>query len=138
VWGVGLTCVGPAEVTAGPWKDIRLELFNARIDNLYVSTKLAGDLKNAMVTVETTIEGEGTVLDVIIQQLWTTVHQMSKTVQLQPDQKTVKVEFEVADPKLWWPAGHGDQPLYIALAKLSTEVRNNYISGTSVFSLFLV
>jgi beta-mannosidase len=111
------------EVTAGPWKDIRLEIFEARIDDLYISTKLTKDLKSSVVTVETTVEGDGSTLEIGIQQLWTTIKHLSKTVELKPGQKTYKVEFEVKDPKLWWPAGHGDQPMYIALAKLSTKVR---------------
>jgi beta-mannosidase len=33
----------------------------------------------------------------------------------------VKTEFEVNNPKLWWPAGCGDQPLYDLMVKTADE-----------------
>ena len=35
-----------------------------------------------------------------------------KTSALLPGNTIVALEITVADPKLWWPNGHGDQPLY--------------------------
>lgn len=41
-----------------------------------------------------------------------------------PQDGKVKTTFEIDNPQLWWPYGHGGQPLYKATAKLSKEVRN--------------
>jgi beta-mannosidase len=35
-----------------------------------------------------------------------------------PGQRAAVLDLDVPDPRLWWPNGHGDQPLYTVLATL--------------------
>ncbi|MDA3834747.1 MAG: glycoside hydrolase family 2 protein, partial [Spirochaetales bacterium] len=38
--------------------------------------------------------------------------QVASTVQLQKGHQEIRKVFEIENPKLWWPSGHGEQPLY--------------------------
>lgn len=94
---------GPRLPDAGIWKDIGLV---AADDVLLDSVKVLQHHEEGRVTLD--IEPElflGTDCD----------YRLTLT---DPDGKETVYEFrgrteiEVADPKLWWPAGYGDQPLY--------------------------
>lgn len=47
------------------------------------------------------------------------VAEKSERVRLAPGERVYEASLEIADPKLWYPAGHGAQPLY----RLEAEVR---------------
>ncbi len=111
-------------MTAGPYKDIRLELFDARIDDVHVTSSISDSLDSAQVTVEVAVEGEaeGCSVEVTID---TPAEQSdappNKTVEVAKGSKTAKVSFDITKPKLWWPLGHGDQSLYTASARLAQK-----------------
>lgn len=46
-------------MTAGPYKDIRLELFDTRVSDLHASSTLSEKLEKAFVSVELEVEGSG-------------------------------------------------------------------------------
>ena len=50
----------------------------------------------------------------------------SKTVTCDKSGET-KVSFAIAEPKLWWPAGYGEQPLYVLSVELDGQVINKRI-----------
>ena len=114
-WGVPIA-------TLGIWKDVRLEATGpARIDWSRVQTSLSPDYSNAVVTlsldIDSTRELVGTVrfqLNGHGQQAKTTVH-----AALKKGSNTVRAEIPVQAPKLWWPSGHGEQPLYSVTAELT-------------------
>lgn len=43
---------------------------------------------------------------------------LSSTFTIRPGIQTLQLEVEVPSPQLWWPVGHGSQPLYAATATL--------------------
>ncbi|KAI9357009.1 glycoside hydrolase family 2 protein [Zopfochytrium polystomum] len=110
---------GPVTITCGPWRPISLQAYSARIDNLDAHVDVADDLQSA------------------------TVSCSADVVAPSPDQWQVDFElvspqgdvcgsacaaatgagkaahkFTLATPQLWWPVGHGSQPLYTVRAKL--------------------
>ena len=96
-------------------------MFEARIDDVHVTSIISDSLDSAQVTVEVAVEGqaEGRSIEISIE--GPARHSdapLSKIVDVPNDTKTAKVTFDVAKPKLWWPLGHGDQPLYTASARL--------------------
>ena len=51
-------------------------------------------------------------------------HRVQQQVELQPGLQTICVPITVANPKLWWPNGHGAQPLYDLVVRVAgDEVR---------------
>lgn len=119
--------IGPKEVTAGPYKDIRLELYESRISDLHVSSKLSSSLDKAAVNVEVEIQSAGTDDEVEIQleaPKGSTEKPQFKKFTRTGDSKTVSVDFEVVKPELWWPARYGKQPLYNVIARVQKGVRS--------------
>ena len=113
---------GPSEVSAGPYKDIRLELFDVRIADLYAHTKLSDDLRYATVKVEAAVEGNDTAESLNISLHGPGISEpLSKSVGI-PKHDKLQLSFEIENPHLWWPHGHGDQPLYKVTAKLANPV----------------
>lgn len=117
--------LGPQEVTAGPYKDIRLELFESRISDLHVSSKLSPTLDKAVVTAEVEIQSTRGDDEVEIQleaPKGSSEKPQFKKFTRTGDSKTVKVDFEVANPELWWPARYGKQPLYNVVTRIQKDV----------------
>ena len=46
------------------------------------------------------------------------VAQVQRTVLLKPGQNSIEVPVELADPRRWWPVGHGAQDRYTVQARL--------------------
>ena len=104
---------GPDLPSCGIWKNITLETFNeARIADLLVQQKLDGKHKATLdVEVEMEMVGDSTKPF----QAEVTVFDQGKAVA----RKIFSVaegygcgQVEIKNPKLWWPAGMGQQPLY--------------------------
>lgn len=49
------------------------------------------------------------------------------TLDLIPGQSAATATFRVTEPKLWWPAGHGAQPLYPLRVSACGETRNLHV-----------
>jgi beta-mannosidase len=104
---------GPILNTCGPWREVRLETYQARIEDLRADYKLDDNLKSVRGTILATIEG-------------TSAHHVSFSVfdgdklvfkeTAKVNDSTAKVEFHVNDPKLWFPHGYGEQSLYTITA----------------------
>ena len=110
--------------TLGIWKNVRLEATGpARIEWTRVETKLTENLARATVhvsldinsSVETAanfgfrIFGHGTPLNT------------SVVAALKKGHNVVKAEVQLDRPALWWPNGHGEQPLYTLEVTVACE-----------------
>ena len=108
-------------ITCGPWKDVRLELSTARIADVYADVKLNEGCNLAEVDIVVEAEGELGGLSSSA-----TIHrgQNSPITETCVAEKSTKIHFKLDNPDLWWPAGHGEQPLYEAKVELTngTEV----------------
>jgi beta-mannosidase len=107
-------------VTCGIWRNIQLLAFNqARLDEVSILQHHTEGAVALEIHVAAEVAHPGTALRAAI----TLSHQgrmlSSKKVSLEDGNATA--ELRVRDPKLWWPAGMGQQPLYEVSVKLLNE-----------------
>jgi beta-mannosidase len=100
---------GPILNTCGPWREVRLETYQARISDLRVDYQFDDSLKSVQGTISVRVEGSSA------ENVAFAVYDGDKLVFKETTQVTGgtgKVEFHVNNPKLWFPHGYGEQPLY--------------------------
>ncbi|KAK8182749.1 putative beta-mannosidase [Phyllosticta citribraziliensis] len=115
---------GPVLITSGIWKEVRLETYHARIENVRIDYELDQDLKRVSGVITLTVEGDGRGKALVRGEVdgKTALH-----VEAQVDDHGVaKAQFIIDSPALWWPHGYGSQPLYsiksVLLSADGTEV----------------
>lgn len=111
---------GPRFVTSGVWKPVNLEIWdNARIEDLQIKqnklSKENADL-SAVAEVVSAGENEG-VIEIVNAGAKKTV--ATKTVKLTKGANKISLDFAIQNPKIWFPVGYGEQPLYTFKAKLN-------------------
>jgi beta-mannosidase len=105
---------GPKLPPIGIWKDIRLEGFSTRLENVHLRQNLDGDL--AMISAD--ISAEGGLTDEIKASIAVTGPSGEKflaeegLLSLGDGDYFANLSVEIPDPQLWWPNGYGAQPLY--------------------------
>jgi len=109
---------GPILNTCGPWREVRLEVYEARIDDLRIDYELDESFKSVTGTLLAKIEGASA------KSVSFAVHDGEKLVfneSTDINDGIAKVEFHVKNPKLWFPHGYGEQPLYKISATVSAD-----------------
>ncbi len=111
---------GPRLVTSGIWKPVFLKAWNrARmVDLRIVQNQISG--KKATLTAEFEIEA----VDDMKADLEMNVDGIPVTkiaVNIEEGTKVYSVDFEIANPELWWSNGLGDAHLYNVSGKLVTD-----------------
>lgn len=109
---------GPTLVTAGPWRPVRLETFQSRIDDVSIRYSLDESLKYCQGTISTRIDGA-------------TASSHAKITFHDPQGGLVsenlcevglgglgEVHFALRDPYLWDPHGYGGQHRYLVQVEL--------------------
>ncbi|SEG90856.1 beta-mannosidase [Actinacidiphila yanglinensis] len=99
---------GPTLATCGMWRPVRLERWStarlAAVRPLVTVDGTTGRVE-ARLEVERTASGAGQTLTAVLR-----VGGRSAAARFDDDRATVTAE--VPDARLWWPRGHGEQPLY--------------------------
>ena len=109
---------GPVLMTAGLWRGVRLEAYAARLEGLACPVHVSEELNRAEFPVSVNVVGQ-TGGSVLLELLGPDGAALAS--QTLPAAGTVGHTFSVLDPARWWPAGHGDQPLYTVRASLDDE-----------------
>ena len=111
---------GPQLVTCGIWQDIEIISWDtAKIKDALVQQKHSKNKVDLSITLET--EGRKSGLSAEISILYKDKKIKSKTIFVKKAKEIV--ELQISNPKLWWPAGMGDQPLY--------NIKINLFGGSS-------
>ena len=109
---------GPILNTCGPWRPVRLEIYQSRVADLRVDYTLSDDLKTAKGKLIAKVEGGSA------QKVTFTVRHGEEVVfegSADVSNDAAQLEFQVDDVRLWYPHGYGDQPLYTVTAILKAE-----------------
>lgn len=118
---------GPVLSPCGPWRAVRLEIYEARISDIRVDYQVDPSLKSVAGSITTFVEGAaGSSVDISVT-VGETQNQVFKgTAQVSQD-GLARVEFHVNEPHLWYPHGYGEAYLYDVHASLrnnGTELSN--------------
>ncbi len=105
---------GPTFVTSGIWRPLRLEAWNeARISDLHIRQR---DVAAAVAHLAAEVEiaaSANTDAEVTLRYLDAgRPAQLQRKVSLHAGVNHVDFPIEINEPKLWFPSGYGDQPLY--------------------------
>jgi beta-mannosidase len=116
---------GPKFVTSGIWRPVRLEAWDkVRIADLAIRQR---DVSKEVAHIEAELEVESAnagAAKVSVEYAdngnpVTTI----KTVSLHAGRNIIDLPLEIRQPKLWYPAGYGDQPLYEFTARVGLGVQ---------------
>ncbi len=113
---------GPRFVTSGVWKPVNLEVWDeARIEDLQIKqNKLSKENADLSAVVEIVSNGEtGATIEVENTTDQKTV--ATRAIRLNSGVNKIALDFAMANPKLWYPIGLGEQSLYTFKAKISVN-----------------
>ncbi|KAI9376450.1 glycoside hydrolase superfamily [Aspergillus egyptiacus] len=112
---------GPVLMTAGIWKEVRLEIYSARVSDLWTDVDLAQDYAQAQVSAFAEIEtGDSAAPYIATFTLSLDGREVVKETAT-PVNNVAKVTFNLQNPSLWWPNGYGNQTLYEISVSLEKE-----------------
>jgi beta-mannosidase len=102
---------GPVLMTAGIWRAVRFEVYQACVANVWPKTQLSADYQTAEVTAVIDVEsvGDG---DYTAQVSLGLKGKEIASQTIPVSAKAAQVTFSVDKPALWWPHGYGEQTLY--------------------------
>lgn len=109
---------GPVLSPCGPWRAVRLETYHARVEDLRVDYEVDKSFKIVTGTIIASIEGpSGKIVEFSGTLDGKEVFKAAAEVD---GDGQAKVEFHINEPKLWYPHGYGEQPLYNVTAAVGT------------------
>jgi len=104
--------------------DVALEICSgARFDRLVALAETSPDLRQGVVTGRVFVEGlrDEAQPGVLTVEIEGAGRQASAEVEIRPGLNAVEAQVTLPEPELWWPAGHGAQPLYTVRATLTLD-----------------
>ncbi len=113
---------GPKFVTSGIWRPARIEAWDkARIDGFAIRQR---DVSKEVARLDAEVEVEASSAGsakITVQYLDAGKPiTLSSNASLHSGANTIDIPVEIQQPKLWYPAGYGDQPLYEFTAQLDS------------------
>jgi beta-mannosidase len=115
---------GPRFVTSGIWRPVRLEAWDkVRIADFAIRQRdVSKDVAHLDAEVEIEAATSGTAKVSVRYTDNGKPVTLSTVANLHGGRNVIDLPVEVRQPKLWYPAGYGDQPLYEFTAQVSTGV----------------
>ncbi|HEY1580327.1 MAG TPA: glycoside hydrolase family 2 protein [Terracidiphilus sp.] len=118
---------GPTFVTSGIWRAVRLEAWDkARIADFAIRQwDVTKDVAHIDAQIEVESASSGSAHIVVDyqgheEQPAAKARFATVTADLHPGTNLIELPIEIRQPKLWWPAGYGDQSRYDFTARLAT------------------
>jgi len=105
---------GPTFVTSGIWRPVTLEAWDeARISDLHIRQRdVTAEVAHLTAEVEVTAAAKASAEVNVQYQESGRQAQVSRQVELHAGVNHVDIPIEIRQPRLWYPAGYGEQPLY--------------------------
>ncbi len=112
---------GPRFVTSGIWKPVRIEAWDkVRIADFAIRQRdVTKDVAHLDAEVEIEAAGNGSAKVSVRYSNNGVAAMESSIVNVHAGRNIIDLPIEIEKPKLWYPAGYGDQPLYEFTAQLS-------------------
>ena len=107
---------GPVLMTCGPWRPVRLEVYEARVEDLRVDYNIEQCLERIRGCITANVEGSGSC--VTFKASLNDKKVFEAVADIDEDGKA-RVEFYINEAKLWYPRGYGEQTLYDISATVS-------------------
>ncbi|MFZ0744183.1 MAG: glycoside hydrolase family 2 protein [Terracidiphilus sp.] len=112
---------GPTFVTSGIWRPVQIEAWDkARIADFAIHQRdVSREVAHLDAEIEVDASSAGSAkINLQYSDAGKPVT-LGRNVDLHPGQNVIDFPIEIRQPKLWYPAGYGDQPLYEFTAQLS-------------------
>ena len=106
---------GPCLLTSGPWKAVRRHSWDVRIEDVVCRTHLDVADAHATIDVRAAVQGAPTGVGVEFELLDPEGRRVT-LVRAAPG--ATSATLDVANARLWWPSGHGAQPLYTLVTRV--------------------
>ncbi len=115
----------PRMIHLGIWDNVWLQVSGpVRIEDVFVRPQLTPDLRRADVSVSIALDShqhQVVEVETLLRLGDATVAREHSRHALAPGQTCLNACLRVAEPQLWWPNGHGEQPLYEAEVRVTLE-----------------
>ncbi|KAI9172216.1 Beta-mannosidase B [Paramyrothecium foliicola] len=118
---------GPTLLTCGPWRPIRLELYNSRIADLHADIDVDSSLKHAKIVVHATVEGKASQVRFDV-----SLEGKSVASAVTDVSKDTSITFQIQHPELWYPIRYGKQPLYTLSATLIQDEKDIHVVSQKI------
>lgn len=112
---------GPKLPDSGIWRDIRIECFNEKINDYYITQTHHENKVILDIDVEATSDNIETEIVSPNGEKYTS--------------KGTKSQIVIENPMLWWHSGYGEQPLYQVIIKLGDEDKKEFKIGLRTLSI---
>jgi beta-mannosidase len=124
-WSTRLINVGIHKPAALEWNE------SARVDQVALLTALNDDCSEGTLRVKMFVEGvkEEKQKGEVVVKIAGIAKEFSQPVEIAKGMQCLETNCAISKPRLWWPAGQGDQPLYTVSVRL---VVNGMVVGESV------
>ena len=106
---------GPKLPPIGVWKDIRLEGYSVRFEDVHVRQMLGVDGASISAEVQAAVTGEGEArASILVTGPSGERFESEEELRLfvEGELYYADLSVKIPDPQLWWPYGYGEQPLY--------------------------
>ena len=106
---------GPRLPDAGIWKEVKLLKVNkCRLERVYIHQEFNEDLSEAFISIDLGVKGntDANYRITVVDPEGAVIHESEKPLQDNAEKICIK------NPKLWWPNGLGEQPLYSVRVQL--------------------
>lgn len=110
-------------MTVGPWKPVTFQAYNNRIAELDIRTDVSEALGAKLSADITFAEKRPGFVTFVLKGPDGAIGASTSSVPTDTGHAKVSFYFQPGELKLWYPAGCGEQPLYVALIELTDEVR---------------
>ncbi|KAF9821274.1 hypothetical protein IEO21_00882 [Rhodonia placenta] len=112
---------GPVLMTAGPWKPISLETYQARISDVDIRARVSEDLSASLDVSFTLSRDDHSIASVNVRGPDGSLVTGQSSIQIQQSEAKARFKFSAGTYELWYPVGYGKQPLYTVEIEVKDE-----------------